>query len=153
MTIESDLYQEIILEHYRTRTNRRILDDYTHNAVGDNPLCGDMLTLYIHVKDNTISDLSFQGQGCAICCASANMLCESLRGKSIKESTTLYEMMHCMLTVESGQEQAPLRSLESHFEDFAALEGVRKFPLRIKCALLSWRALEQLLGQIAKPKD
>ncbi len=150
MAIESELYQEIILEHFRDRSNRRILTEATHSAVGDNPLCGDMLTLYLQLqKEHTsINELSFQGQGCAICCASANMLCEALRNKDLNEARHLYHLVHSMLTAEAGEEQKPLQQLESHFEELGTLIGVRKFPLRIKCALLAWRAFEQILNEI-----
>ena len=149
MAIESELYQEIILEHFRSRSNRRILTEATHSAVGDNPLCGDMLTLYLQLhKDGAISELAFQGQGCAICCASANMLCEALRNKNFKEARHLYQQVHSMLTAEAGQEREPLQQVERHFEELGALVGVRKFPLRIKCALLAWRAFEQILDEI-----
>ena len=146
MGIEEELYQEIILEHYRSTVHRGVLDGYTHSEMGDNPTCGDTVTLYLKIADQTLHQLSFQGAGCAICCASADMLCEAVHGLPTAEARKLYTAVHNMLTVESGQEQVHLRTAESYCEDLGALIGVRKFPLRVKCALLAWRALENMLA-------
>ena len=140
MSIEDELYQEIIIEHYRARENRRVLESATHSERGDNPACGDALTLFIRDDGRRIQEIAYDGVGCAICCASANMLCRFLPD-DWGQALALYERMRTMLT---GGEQP---HFDGAREDLEALAGVRKFPLRVKCALLPWSALYAIVAK------
>jgi nitrogen fixation NifU-like protein len=129
-----DLYQEVILDHNkRPRNFRRIEGGRT--AEGHNPLCGDRLTVYLRVEDGRIQDVSFQGSGCAISKASASMMTDAVKGKTLDEAHALFERFHQMIT----------RAPETPVEDLgklSALAGVRQFPMRVKCASLAWHTLE-----------
>lgn len=143
MAIEDELYQEIILDHYRAAENRRVLDGATHSERGENPSCGDMLTLFVREEsagERRLAEVSYDGSGCAICCASANMLCEFLVGESWQGGRALYEQVRAMLTDEGAEVQ-----FDGDREDLEAMSGVRKFPARIKCALLPWSAFYAIL--------
>jgi len=134
-----DLYQELILDHSRHPSNCRAMLDATRSVAGDNPLCGDHLRLYVRLEGKRITDISFQGRGCAISLASASMLTERLMGKTVAEAETLFETVHRLLTMQDvGEDEADLGNL-------AALAGVRHFPMRVKCATLSWHALKAAL--------
>ena len=140
-----DLYQDIILDHNRRPRNSRELPDRTHFAEGLNPLCGDEVTVNIKLNDDIIEDISFQGQGCAISQASASLMTELLKGKSLEDLKKQSGIVHELLTAE---EEKPDALFE--YGNLAALSGVRKFPARIKCATLSWHTLEAALkGQHA----
>lgn len=136
-----DLYKEIIVDHNRSPRNFRRIDEPTHDAEGFNPLCGDKLHLYLVIDGDTIRDIAFEGSGCAISVASASMLTEALRGKSVDEAQRLFERMRALFTDQG--EQADLDALGK----LAALGGVRQYPSRIKCANLSWHALHAALTQ------
>lgn len=135
-----DLYQEIILDHNKRPRNFHRLDDATHHADGHNPMCGDEIEVFIKVKDGKIEDISFQGEGCAISKASASLMTSSLKGRTVEEAHREFGTVIEMLTGKS--EAAPDLS---QVGDLAALQGVRQFPARIKCATLSWHALEAAL--------
>lgn len=136
-----DLYQEIILDHNKHPANFRPMPDADRTVEADNPLCGDRLTLYLKLDDGRIADISFQGSGCAISVASASLLTERLKGATVAEAEALFETMHAVLTGEHGH---------AHNTDdlgsLAALAGVRRYPMRVKCATLSWHALKAALG-------
>lgn len=135
-----DLYQEIIVDHNRRPRNFGALADYTHSAQGFNPLCGDKLTLYMVVDANDIiQDIAFEGSGCAISVASASLLTESLKGRSIAQADELFARLHDVFT--TSDEPDDLEELGK----LGALAGVRAFPSRIKCASLSWHALNNAL--------
>lgn len=135
-----DLYQDIILNHNKRPRNYRKMPDATHRAEGHNPLCGDEVTVYLHLDGDTISDVSFDGQGCAISKASASLMTTRLKGKSLTEVRALAKEVRAML---AGQEdKAP--DLEE-LGDLAALAGVRKYAVRVKCATLAWHTLEAAL--------
>lgn len=140
-----DLYKEIIVDHNRSPRNFRRIEQPTHHAEGFNPLCGDKLHLYLTVDGDTIKDIAFEGSGCAISVASASMLTEALRGKSIDEAQQLFERMRALFTDQG--EQDDLDALGK----LAALGGVRQYPSRIKCANLSWHALHSALTTNAAP--
>ena len=143
----SDLYQEVILDHNKSPRNFRKLEGANRTAEGYNPLCGDKVTIYIHVEDRVIKEISFEGSGCAISKASASMMTESLKGKSTAEAETIFERVHQMLTGEPGP-QADTRDLGK----LAVLSGVWQFPARVKCASLSWHTLRTALkgeGRVA----
>ena len=128
-----DLYQEMILDHNRRPRNFRIIDDGS-SAEGFNPLCGDRITVYLKVEDGTIKDVSFQGAGCAISKASASLMTESVKGKTIEEATALFERFQRMIT-------APPDDRTENLGKLTVLAGVRQFPVRVKCATLAWHTL------------
>jgi nitrogen fixation NifU-like protein len=130
----SDLYQEVILDHNRRPRNFRAIDDATRRQEGYNPLCGDRLTLYVKLDGNRIGDVAFQGSGCAISKASASLMTEALKGKTMDEARALFERFHDMVTSSPDSEIPDLGKL-------AVLAGVREFPTRVKCASLAWHTL------------
>ena len=138
---DSELYQELILDHYRNPRNCKKIDPHTHDAEGQNPLCGDELEIFINVEDGVISDISFEAEGCAISQASASLMTESLKGKTIEEANAIYGKMHRIMTgvdAEKGDELVQLGKLE-------ALGGVAEFPVRVKCASLAWHTMDAAL--------
>jgi nitrogen fixation NifU-like protein len=136
-----DLYQEVILDHNRRPRNFHELPEANRTAEGYNPLCGDRLKIYLRVEDGVIRDIGFLGAGCAISKASASMMTEALKGKSEKEAEKIFEAFHRMVTdtAEGGFDPADLGKL-------AILEGVRQFPVRVKCASLAWHTLKAALA-------
>jgi nitrogen fixation protein NifU and related proteins len=132
-----DLYQEVILDHNRRPRNFRVLDE-GRQAEGFNPLCGDHLTVYLRVADGVIADVAFQGAGCAISKASASLMTESIKGKSVADATRLIERFQQMVTTQPADPVTGLGKLE-------ALAGVRQFPVRVKCATLAWHTLRAAL--------
>ncbi len=135
----SELYQAIILEHSRRPHNARVIEPCTHSAEGLNPLCGDEVKVYVLVQDGRIADLAFKGQGCAISQASASLMTERLKGKLLSEVFGEARLIEALLT---GEQEA---SSIAELGDLVALEGVRQFPARIKCATLAWHTLEAAL--------
>lgn len=136
-----ELYQEVILDHNRRPRNFRELADANHKAEGFNPLCGDRLTLFLKLDGDVIRDASFQGSGCAISKASASLLTDSVKGKTVAETAALFERFHRMVTL------APDASEDfSDLGKLAVLSGVREFPVRVKCASLAWHTLRAALA-------
>jgi nitrogen fixation protein NifU and related proteins len=136
-----DLYQEVILDHARRPRNFGELSDASVRVHGDNPSCGDEIHLAVKFgSDGAVEELKFTGHGCAISQASASLMTMKLKGKSREETTSILRAFHDLIT--NGKE-ATLKS----FGDLKLLAGVRKFPQRVKCAMLAWRALEQALEQ------
>jgi nitrogen fixation NifU-like protein len=129
----NDLYQEVILDHNRNPRNFRALPDANRRAEGDNPLCGDHFTVFLKLDNDVIRDLSFQGAGCAISKASASMMTEQLKGKTVAEARNCFAQLQQMLATGKGDEDG--------MGSLCALGGVHKFPMRVKCAILSWHAL------------
>ena len=134
-----DLYQEVILDHNRRPRNFRALGDASHSAEGYNPLCGDRLTLYLKLAGDTIADVAFEGSGCAISKASASMMTDALKGKSVAEAKALFERFHRMVTTPPDQPVEDLGKL-------SVLSGVREFPVRVKCASLAWHTLKAAMA-------
>ncbi len=134
-----DLYQETILDHGRAPRNFRKLEAATHEADGDNPLCGDKIHLYLQLDGDKVSDISFDGAGCAISTASASLMTEALKGKTIEDALALFERLHETLT---GQGECD-ESVE--LGKLAVFEGVREYPLRVKCATLAWHTLRNAI--------
>ncbi len=131
----SELYQEILLEHNSKPRNFRTLDEATKSADGFNPLCGDTVTVYIKVTDGVITDISFQGSGCAISRASASMMTQSVMGQSVAQAAEVFDAFHLMMT-------DPDAELDyDTLGDLECLSGVIEFPTRIKCAVLAWHTL------------
>jgi nitrogen fixation NifU-like protein len=128
-----ELYQEVILDHNRRPRNFRALDA-GRKAEGFNPLCGDRITVYLNVDNGVITDVAFQGSGCAISKASASLMTESVKGKTVAEAQTLFERFQQMITAPA---ETPLESLGK----LTVLAGVRQFPIRVKCASLAWHTL------------
>jgi nitrogen fixation NifU-like protein len=135
----SDLYQEVILDHNRRPRNFHAIGDASHTAEGYNPLCGDRLTLYVKLDGDTIEDVSFEGSGCAISKASASMMTDALKGRSVTEATALFDRFHRMVTTPPSE---PVEDMGS-----CRRSRVREFPVRVKCASLAWHALEAALSR------
>ena len=135
----SDLYQEILLEHNSKPRNYRKLDDATNYADGYNPLCGDQYTLYLKVDDDVITDIGFQGAGCAISKASASMLTQRIKGMTVTDAEGMFKEFHRMLTEPGAEVDYDL------LEDLELLSGVSQYPTRIKCAILVWHTLRAAL--------
>ncbi|MGH8415065.1 MAG: Fe-S cluster assembly sulfur transfer protein SufU [Gammaproteobacteria bacterium] len=134
-----ELYKDVIVDHNRSPRNFRKIADATRTQEGFNPLCGDKLMLYLKLDGERISDLSFEGSGCAISVASASLMSQQLKGKTIFEAEQLFNRMHALLTREDAD--ADLDSLGK----LAALSGVREYPSRVKCASLCWHTLKNAL--------
>jgi nitrogen fixation NifU-like protein len=135
-----ELYREVILDHYSHPRNQGRLDPHDIAAEGANPLCGDELTVFVRLAGGRIDDVRFLGHGCSISQSSASMMTEAIKGKSVDEARALIEQFKGMM---HGHE--PSEALG----DLAALQGVRKFPVRIKCATLPWVTLQQGLDERA----
>ena len=133
-----ELYQEVILDHYRKPRNFGTLPGADRSAEGHNPLCGDRIALQVKMKGDTIEDLRFQGKGCAISTASASMMTEAVRGKSRRDAEALFERFHKLVTGGSNGASG-LGKLE-------AFGGVSEFPVRVKCASLAWHTLKAALA-------
>ncbi len=134
-----DLYQEIILDHNRRPANFRPMPDATCRIEADNPLCGDRLELFLKIEGDRIADISFQGTGCAISIASASLLTERVRGETVEAAE------HCFHTIHDIFIKGPPAADTSDLGNLVALTGVRRYPMRVKCATLSWHALKAAL--------
>jgi nitrogen fixation NifU-like protein len=157
-----DLYREIILDHYRSPRNRGELPvPPAHRVEGFNPLCGDEVVVYLEVNDGTLTDLRIAGQGCSISQSSASMMSATVKGRPVEEARKLIRSFKAMMSIREqslgGEEEAEEADARGEAEimrpedlgELAALQGVVKFPVRIKCATLSWNALAQGLDEIA----
>ena len=140
-----DLYQEILLQHNSKPCNFHKLEDANRSAKGYNPICGDQLTLYLKVEDDVITDVGFQGSGCAISRSSASMMTESVKGRSVAEAAEIFEAFHQMLTEPGADHDYDLLG------DLESMSGVSEFPIRIKCAVLSWHTLHAALEDQEEP--
>jgi nitrogen fixation NifU-like protein len=135
-----ELYQEVILDHGKHPRNFRHPAEANHEAHGHNPLCGDRLTVYVTLDDqNRIQDAAFEGRGCAISVASASMMTDIVKGKTIPEVEALFDDFHKMCTGDEVADTAP--EFEDELEKLKVLSGVRQFPMRVKCATLAWHTL------------
>jgi len=134
-----DLYQELIVDHNRRPRNRRKIDHPHCQAEGYNPLCGDRVTVYVNLEGDVIKDVAFEGKGCAISTASASLMTETLKDKTLAQAQSLYECFHDLVTGVSGNcQDVPLGKLE-------VFSGVSKYPARVKCASLVWHAVKSAL--------
>lgn len=140
----NDLYQEVILDHYKNPRNRYDMDDCTHSADGDNPLCGDRLKVYLKIdKNKTIEKLSFTGAGCAISQASASLMAENLIGKTIDEAFEIFESVHDMFIGKGNNFDLDLDlDIDDKLGKLAVLSGVSDYPMRVKCASLAWHTMK-----------
>ncbi len=141
-----ELYQEIVMDHNRHPRNFRELQGDISTAEGFNPLCGDQVKIYIRLKNEQISDISFQGSGCAISKASASMLTDTINGMTVKEATETFESFRNMLI------KTPENQVTDELPgDLSVLSGVSQYPARIKCAVLAWHTLASALHGKKKP--
>jgi len=139
---ENDLYQDVVLDHKRAPRHFGTLPLATHRARGTNPQCGDDLSVELKIEHDRVSDIRFTGQGCAICIASASMMSEAVHGQDVEFARQLQQRFRAVITGQLEPEAARLGKLVS-------LSGVRRYPSRIKCALLGWHALIHALGNVA----
>ena len=136
----SDLYQEVILDHNKRPRNFRRIEPASHHAEGHNPLCGDKLSLSLQVDGGVVTDIAFQGSGCAISKASASLMTDSVKGRGVAEVRELFDRFHRMVTTPIDQPVEDLGKL-------AVFAGVREFPVRVKCASLAWHTLKAALDR------
>ncbi len=134
----SDLYQQMILDHGRHPRNFGKLLSANHQHEGFNPLCGDQLTLFLHLENDQIKEISFEGKGCAISMASASLMTEAIKGKNIPAIADLFQSFHELVTSDKNFDQEKLGKL-------LVLKGVRDYPMRVKCATLAWHTLNAIL--------
>lgn len=137
-----ELYQEVILDHNKSPRNFRELADADHHAHGDNPLCGDVVTVYVKLDDGTLGEVTFQGSGCAISQASASMMTEAVRGKSLEEARALASRFRMLLTEDAPAGAEPAAA---DLGKLAVFSGVKEYPMRVKCATLAWHTLTAAL--------
>ena len=131
-----DLYQEVILDHAKSPRNFGVLEQYTRTAEGNNPMCGDQLTVYVDIKDGVVSDVSYRARGCAISIASASIMSSMIKGRTLEEVNILFDKFHMLCT---GQEVED----DDDIDRLRVLSGVSKFPTRVKCATMSWHAVKE----------
>ena len=136
-----DLYQEIVLDHSSKPRNFRKLEDADRSLEGYNPFCGDKYTIYLKVSGDLIDDISFQGSGCAISKAATSMMTERVKGKSQAEAGEIFDAFHQMITHAPDTDFDP----DEVLGDLEVLSGVSEFPVRVKCAILSWHTLQAAL--------
>ena len=135
-----DLYRDVILDHYSHPRNKGVLEGASVTREGANPLCGDEIRLSLFVRDGVVQDVRFDGKGCSISQASASMMTERVKGKAVAEAERLIAAFKAMMRGEGAGEE---------MGDLEALQGVRKFPVRVKCATLGWLTLEGALEEAA----
>jgi nitrogen fixation NifU-like protein len=138
-----DLYQEVIVDHSKRPRNFGALANANHQADGHNPLCGDSVTVYLAVADGVVRDVHFEGHGCAISMASASLMTESLKGMRVDAARAVFERFHGMLT---GKDEI----MADELDRLAVFEGVREFPVRVKCATLPWHTFIAALESRAR---
>ncbi len=139
------LYQEVILDHNRRPRNFKVLEKANRQAEGFNPLCGDRVTIYLEVEGDVVKDVAFQGSGCAISMASSSIMTESLKGKSLVEVERLWKTFRELVTGESE-----LASEQPDVGKLAVFGGVSNYPVRVKCATLTWHTLRAALREAKK---
>ena len=151
-----DLYQSLILDHNRSPRNFQALSGYSGHAEGRNPLCGDRYDVWVAVKDGFVSEVSFEGQGCAISKASASMMTTVVKGKAVAEVRELFSRFHGMVTGRAAVDEATRANARGRLGCLSAFSGVSAFPIRVKCATLAWHALMQAVdgaGEVVTPNS
>jgi nitrogen fixation protein NifU and related proteins len=143
-----DLYQEVILDHYRRPRNFGAIESASHRADGNNPVCGDKLTLFLRIEDGRVAEVCFQGSGCAISTASASLMTEAIKGKSEAEARQMLERFQTGLTTPDA---ALAAGVLADLDKLAVFGGVREFPVRVKCATLPWHTLEAAFNRAKEP--
>ena len=143
-----DIYKEVILDHYKNPRNKRELAGAERSNHQNNPLCGDEITVYVNTEGDAIAEVTFQGAGCSISQSSASMMTEAIKGKTRSEIETLTQQFRDMMSLdgETEIELDPDRP-GAVLGDLESLQGVRKYPVRIKCASLGWNVLLEALGE------
>jgi len=144
-----ELYQEVILDHSKRPRNFGRLQGATHHADGDNPLCGDRIHLELEMAGDRVKDVRFEGQGCAISTASASLMTEALKGRTREEAEALFHQMHETCTGQPDTNGAGHGKVD--IGKLAVFEGVRQYPLRVKCATLAWHTLRNALAGKHEP--
>ena len=137
-----ELYQQVILDHNKSPRNYHVMEHPTQDAEGFNPLCGDRLHIYLFVEDGIVKDVSFQGAGCAISKASASLMTSMIKGKTKEEAEKIFEKFHDLITGKLG-EHISIDELGK----LAVFEGVKEFPVRVKCASLAWHTMKSALNK------
>jgi nitrogen fixation NifU-like protein len=140
-----ELYQELIIDHSKRPRNFRVLEGANRRAEGYNPLCGDKVTLYVELDGEHVTNIGFEGKGCAISTASASVMTETVKGKTLTEVEALFEVFHDLVT---GKPPAGGKAPE--LGKLAAFSGVSEFPVRVKCATLAWHTLHAALSASAE---
>ena len=151
-----DLYKEIILDHYRSPRNQGELEPPAHRCEGFNPLCGDEVIVFVSLINQKIAEIKIGGQGCSISQASASMMTEIIKGKSISEAEEIIHAFKEMMDIyesELSGEETDGTSSSIDLGDLEALQGVVKYPVRIKCATLAWNTLTQSINEIQNIDD
>ena len=133
-----ELYQEVILDHGKNPRNFGVLEQCTCTAEGNNPMCGDQLTVYIDIKDDVVSDVSYRARGCAISIASASIMSSMIKGRTIEDVHLLFDKFHKLCTGQEVEE-------DDDIEKLRVLSGVSEFPTRVKCATMSWHAVDSAI--------
>ena len=136
-----ELYQEVILDHSKRPRNFRALPDANRRAEGHNPLCGDRATVYLRVEDDVVREASFEGSGCSISTASASMMTDALKGKTLDEVRRMFESFHELVTPDPSKSQTAAAELGK----LGVFAGVHEFPMRVKCASLAWHTMKAAL--------
>jgi nitrogen fixation protein NifU and related proteins len=146
-----ELYQEVILDHNKRPRNFRMIESPTRVAKGHNPLCGDRLTLYLSIDGDRVADIAFEGSGCAISKASASLMTEAVKGKTVAEAEALFERFHDLVTSPPDE---PVTT--NGLGKLAVFAGVREYPARVKCASLAWHTMKNAVedrGEVAKTEE
>lgn len=135
-----ELYQELIIDHSKRPRNFKVLETANHKLEGYNPLCGDKITLFLELEHDRVKNVSFQGSGCAISTASASVMTESVKGKTLAEVEALFEVFHQMV-----MGKPPAAGNAPELGKLVVFSGVSEFPARVKCAMLAWHTLHAAL--------
>jgi nitrogen fixation protein NifU and related proteins len=146
-----ELYQEVILDHNKRPRNFRMIESPTRVAKGHNPLCGDRLTLYLNIEGDRIADVAFEGSGCAISKASASLMTEAVKGRTVAEAEALFQRFHNMVTSPPDE---PVTT--NGLGKLAVFAGVREYPVRVKCASLAWHTMKNAVedrSEVAKTEE
>jgi nitrogen fixation protein NifU and related proteins len=141
VSLKDDLYKEVILDHFENPRNHGKIEDATVSEKGMNPLCGDELELHLKLEGESISDISFEGKGCSISQSSASMMTELVKGMNKDQARDLMQKFKSAILEDSQQ------TFSDEEMDLEALLGVKKYPVRVKCAVLAWNTLEQAIGK------
>ncbi len=136
-----EFYNERILDHYKHPRNHRALEGANRRAEGNNPLCGDRIVVHVRVAEDKVKDIAFEGEGCAICMASASVMTEAVKGKSISEAGSISGRFYDIVTGHSERVPDP-----SRFGNLGAFASVSEFPIRVKCATLAWQTLQAAIA-------
>lgn len=146
MTISDELYQQLILDHNKKPRNFGVIENPSHHAEGFNPVCGDHYNVYAVINDGIVTDLKFDGAGCAISKASASMMTQAIKGKSVEDAKALFEEFHAMVLRKLDPEK-----VENNLGKLTVFSGIWQYPARVKCAALCWHTLNGALNKSQDP--